>query len=177
MRNNGRFGPEGWATIVASMASLAIYVTPGIQSWYAAVPLWLLAGAAAVRWVQVVRSRDHVPVEEMIMDVTEAEIRKPFETFTSIEARAVFEARFRGKRMRISGTVQDVSKHQNLKAMRYGVNLKEYSSLACVVNLWFPSHEGGRVAHLRRGAPVVVVGTIFDANAHRVELRQCSIVP
>jgi hypothetical protein len=43
---------DGWLTIVVGMLALAMSVTPGVQTWWIAVPLWVLFVVTLVRWVR-----------------------------------------------------------------------------------------------------------------------------
>lgn len=43
-------GKEAWAAVVATAFSVALTVTPGLQSWYVAVPAWAVTAWAIWRW-------------------------------------------------------------------------------------------------------------------------------
>lgn len=45
-----RLGNAGWLAVTTGAAGLAFAVTPPIQSWWLAIPLWLVAALAAWRW-------------------------------------------------------------------------------------------------------------------------------
>jgi hypothetical protein len=43
---------DGWLTIVVGVLALAMSVTPGVQTWWVALPLWAIFVVALVRWVR-----------------------------------------------------------------------------------------------------------------------------
>jgi len=43
---------DGWLTIVVGVLALAVSVTPGVQTWWVAVPLWAVFSVVLARWMR-----------------------------------------------------------------------------------------------------------------------------
>lgn len=170
-----KLGKAGWGAIVSAVSGAAALATPTPQSWVVAVPLWGLTAWCVRRWWLA----SHATHEDDPIDVTPEQVCRPFDGLTSVQAQAVFDASFKGKRMVVAGTIADVSKFILVSPeTAYSMDLAEHLGDTSVhVMFFFRRRAGRRLEHLESGAPVRVEGTISEASRQTLTLMNCELRP
>jgi hypothetical protein len=112
------------------------------------------------------------PVDRIIVNVSPEYLLNFFKEHTSIQAQKLVSA-YVGKWMRLSGQVQDIT---STYPDRIAVSFNPHPYVLHVVFMFFDEIWKDRLAILRRGDQITVVGQINDAGPNTVNLFHCELL-
>ena len=113
------------------------------------------------------------PPARVIYDAPLKDIRAAFEAHTSVQAKKLVEI-YEGKWFRVVGKLQDASDFSSFIQVTFGafdhVGRGEHH-----VYMYFGKEWGDRLAMLKKGDPMTVIGRVDRIDAFSVHLEKCEI--